>query len=250
MKLGRKLIALVLATALTMTCFVGCAREAVIPDNEEVVMVINEQEVKMGLTNFFVRYQQSLVESMYVAYMGNGAWNQKTENGDTYEEDMKKALLTELQKMIITVQKAEAYEVSLTEAELAEIEKAADAFDKANSKEVKQLVSGEKENAIEFFKLLKLSDKVNEAIEAKEEKEADTIEKWVKEAKIELKEDVWAKVSLDGLSVLPVEKEEEAKEDDKETDDKASETTDDVADKATDDAKKDATDAATDESAK
>ena len=138
MKLGRKLIALVLATALTMTCFVGCAREAVIPDNEEVVMVINEQEVKMGLTNFFVRYQQSLVESMYVMYMGNGAWNQKTENGDTYEEDMKKALLTELQKMIITVQKAEAYEVSLTEAELAEIEKAADAFDKANAKEVKQ----------------------------------------------------------------------------------------------------------------
>ena len=58
----------------------------------------------------------------------------------------------------------------------------------------------------------------------------------MKEAKIELKEDVWAKVSLDGLSVLPVEKEEEAKEDDKETDDKASgdkasETTDDVADK-------------------
>ena len=234
MKLGKKLIALVLATALTMTCFVGCAREAVIPDNKEVVMVINEQEVKMGLTNFFVRYQQSLVESMYVMYMGNGAWNQKTENGDTYEEDMKKALLTELQKMIITVQKAEAYEVSLTEAELAEIEKAADTFDKANAKEVKQLVSGEKENAVEFFKLLKLNDKVNEAIKAKGEKEADTIEKWVKEAKIELKEEVWAKISLDGLSVLTVEKEEDKKEDDKKTDDKQ---TDDKKADTTDDAK-------------
>lgn len=235
MKLGRKLIALVLATALTMTCFVGCAREAVIPDNEEVVMVINEQEVKMGLTNFFVRYQQSMVESIYVMYMGNGAWNQKTENGDTYEEDMKKALLTELQKMIITVQKAEAYEVSLTEDELEEIEKAADAFDKANSKEVKQLVSGEKENAIEFFKLLKLNDKVNEAIEAKKEKEADTIEKWVKEAKIELKEDVWAKISLDGLSVLAVQEEEDKKEDDKKTDDKKTDTTDDKTDDKTTD---------------
>ena len=345
MNLVKKLVALALATALVMTGFVGCARKAEIPNNDEVVMVINKEEVKMGITNFYVRYQQSLMESLYQSYMGPNVWKQEMEQGVTYEDNMKETLLKEFQKILIIVQHAEEYKVSLTDKELEAIDKAADSFDKENKKDVKELISGTKEIVTAYFKLVTLNDKMEDAIKAKADSEIsddeaaqkkmryvtftkkadaeeflkaakangsletyakekaketktqtfdkdsaildkavikaadslelngfadvvtvkdkddkkeyyvlqleslmdatataeakktmleerqkelydETVEKWVKDAKIDLKEKVWAKISLDGLSVLTVT--EEAKTDDKTKDDTTEDTSKDA----------------------
>ena len=167
MKLTKKVLALGLVLALTISGITGCKREAAVVDNKEVVMVVNGTEVTMGVANFFVRWQQSMVEGMYVSYMGENAWTLEMEDGVTYEQDMKDRLLEELQRMYIVTQHAEEYKVALSDQDVKDIEAAADSFVKENKDDAKKAVSGDKDVIIAYLKLLTLDQKMSDAIKAK-----------------------------------------------------------------------------------
>ena len=55
MKLTKKVLALAIVVALTISGITGCKREVAVVDNSEVVMVVNGTDVTMGVANFFVR---------------------------------------------------------------------------------------------------------------------------------------------------------------------------------------------------
>ncbi len=195
MKLGKKVIALALVLALTISGVTGCKREAAVVDNSEVVMVVNGTEVTMGIANFFVRWQQSMVEGMYVSYMGENAWTIEMEDGVTYEKDMKDRLLEELQRMYIVTQHAEEYQVTLSDQDVKDIEAAATSFVEENKDDAKKAVSGEKDVIVAYLKLLTLDKKMSDAIKAKADTnvtDAEAAQKKMAYAEFDKKEDAEA----------------------------------------------------------
>ena len=168
MKLLKKAVALVLVALMTMALFVGCAKDkAENLDQKEVVMVVGDTEVPMNIANFFVRYNQSMMEAMYTQYMGEDVWMQKVDKGVTYEDSVKESLLKELQKMYIVANHVADYKVELTEDEVKAIEAAADAFIAENKDEATQAkVSADKDTVIAYLKLHTINEKMAEAMKA------------------------------------------------------------------------------------
>ena len=168
MKFMKKTVALLLVAIIAMTVFVGCAKDKVETlDPTEVVMVVGETEVTMNIANFFVRYNQSLMESMYSQYIGEDVWMTEVEDGVTYEDNLKDSLMEELQKMYIITNHVADYKVALTEEEVKAIEAAADSFIAENkSDDVQTKVSGVKDTIVEYLKLYTLNEKMGEAMRA------------------------------------------------------------------------------------
>lgn len=168
MKLMKKVVALLLVALMTMSLFVGCAKDKnETLDPKEVVMVVGETEVTMNMANFFVRYNQSLMESVYQSYIGEDVWMMEVEKGVTYEDNLKDSLLEELQKMYIVTNHVADYKVELTEEEVKAIETAADSFIAENKDEAVQAkVSADKDTVIAYLKLYTLNEKMGKAMRA------------------------------------------------------------------------------------
>lgn len=176
MKLFKKTIALVMAAGLALTALTGCQKQKAI-DNSEIVMTVGDKKVELGMANFLARYQQPEGEymlDMYAAYGYAMDWSTEVEEGKTYEESVKEGVLETLQDFYILEAHAEEYNVALTEDELAKIDEAAAAFKEANTEEVYERVSGE--YAAEYFKLITIYEKVQDAIKANVDTEVDEAE--------------------------------------------------------------------------
>ena len=168
MKFMKKTVALLLVAVMAMTVFVGCAKDkAETLDPTEVVMVVGETEVTMNMANFFVRYNQSLMESVYASYIGEDVWMTEVEDGVTYEDSLKDSLLEELQKLYIVTNHVADYNVALTDEEVKAIEAAADSFIAENKDEDAQAkVSGDRDTVIAYLTLYTLNEKMGEAMRA------------------------------------------------------------------------------------
>ena len=166
MKSLKKVVALVAVAALSISALVGCQKQKPI-DNKEIVMTVGDKKVELGLANFFVRYQQSMMEQQMEMYQSYGyvmEWDMEVEEGKTYEESMKEDTLKSLQQLYVLDAHAADYKVALTDDETAKIEEAAKAFAKANKDEVKEKVSAE--YAAEYLRLATISEKMYEAVKA------------------------------------------------------------------------------------
>lgn len=164
MKKGmKKVVALAVVTAMSMTALMGCASSI---DNSEVVATVGDKEITAGLANFYTRYQQASVESYYESLIGENIWSLEIQDGYTYGDNIKETVMSTLQEMYLLDTHAADYEVALTEDEMAEIEAVVAAFDEANDEETKKLISGEPEFVTEMLRLTTLSEKVSAAIVA------------------------------------------------------------------------------------
>lgn len=165
--LMKKAVALTAVAAMAMTSLIGCTKAESV-DNNEVVAVVNDTEITAGVANFYIRYQQSAVETAYASMLGADMWKLQLseESDETYEESTKSDIIEDLQEMYVLMQHMEDYKVALTDAETAAIDKAAEAFVKANKEDVLAKVSGEKEIVAEVLKLLTISDKMYDAMVA------------------------------------------------------------------------------------
>lgn len=168
MKFMKKTVALLLVAVMAMTMFVGCAKDKEETlDPTEVVMVVGESEVTMNMANFFVRYNQSLMESVYSSYIGEDVWITEVEDGVTYEDSLKDSLLEELQKLYIVTNHVADYNVELSEDEVKAIEAAADSFMEENKDETAQAkVSADRDTVVAYLKLYTLNEKMGEAMRA------------------------------------------------------------------------------------
>lgn len=166
MKSLKKIVALAAVAALSISALTGCQKQKPI-DNKEIVMTVGDKKVELGLANFFVRYQQSMMEQQMEMYQSYGyamEWDMEVEKGKTYEESMKEDTLKSLQKLYVLDAHAADYKVALTDDETAKIEEVAKAFAKANKDEVKEKVSAE--YAAEYLRLVTISEKMYDAVKA------------------------------------------------------------------------------------
>ena len=105
MKSLKKIVALVAVAALSISALAGCQKQKPI-DNKEIVMTVGDKKVELGMANFFVRYQQSMMEQQMEMYQSYGyvmEWDMEVEEGKTYEESMKEDTLKSLQNFVYDI---------------------------------------------------------------------------------------------------------------------------------------------------
>ena len=163
----KKLMALLLAGALTVSAFIGCG-----VDKDATVATLGEQEVSLGLVNFMSRYQQAQISEAYVYYFGKDVWTQDlSSNGTTMEEDMINEVVEEVHEMYTLKAHMSDYNVEITAEEEAAIAEAVKAFMEANSKEALDELGATEEIVTEMLTLRTIKEKMSVEIKADVDRE-------------------------------------------------------------------------------
>lgn len=165
MQLRKRAAMAAAAAALAATTITGCSGSL---DTEAVVMTVGDEEVTLGVANFYARMTQAQYETYYLSMMSSNGmtmtaedmWNQEYE-GETTEQTTKDGLLESLQNMYLISQHAEEYGVSLTEEEQDAISEAAAQFDEDNTDEAKEAVSGYKKDIEKYLELVTIQSKMD-----------------------------------------------------------------------------------------
>ena len=162
-RFGKKAAVLAAAGALTALSVTGCSGSI---NTDAVVVTVGDEEITLGVANFYARMTQGQYETYYAGFMGITAkemWTQEAD-GDTTKE----ALLVSLEDLYLISQHAGEYEVSLSEDEHKAIEEAVKKFDEANTDEAKEIVSGYRKDAQKYLELVtvsqKMADKMKEGV--------------------------------------------------------------------------------------
>lgn len=158
---GKKAAVLTAAGVLAATAVTGCSGSI---NTDAVVATVGDDEISLGVANFYARMTQGQYETYYASMMGttgDAMWTQEAGEDQTYEESVKDSLMENLENMYLISQHAADYEVSLTEEEEDAIAEAAAQFDEDNTDEAKETVSGYRKDIEEFLRLATIQTKMD-----------------------------------------------------------------------------------------
>ena len=158
---GKKAAVLTAAGVLAATAVTGCSGSI---NTDAVVATVGDDEISLGVANFYARMTQGQYETYYASMMGttgDAMWTQEAGEDQTYEESVKDGLLENLENMYLISQHAADYEVSLTEEEEDAIAEAAAQFDEDNTDEAKETVSGYRKDIEEVLRLATIQTKMD-----------------------------------------------------------------------------------------
>ena len=157
----KKAAVLTAAGVLAAMSVTGCSGSI---DTDAVVATVGDEDITLGVANFYARMMQGQYETYYASMMGTTAeemWVQDAGDGKTYEESMKDSILENLETMYIISQHAADYEVSLSEDEQKAIEDPAEKFSEDNTEEAKEIVSGYQKHIEKFLELSTIQNKMD-----------------------------------------------------------------------------------------
>ena len=160
-RFGKKAAILTAAGALAAMSVTGCSGSI---NTDAVVATVGDEDITLGVANFYARMTQGQYETYYASMMGTtgeAMWTQEAGEDQTYEESVKDSLMENLQNMYLISQHAADYEVSLTEDEKDAISEAAEQFSEANTDEAKEVVSGYKKDVEKFLELATIQTKID-----------------------------------------------------------------------------------------
>ena len=158
---GKKAAVLTAAGVLAAMSVTGCSGSI---DTDAVVATVGDEDITLGVANFYARMMQGQYETYYAGMMGTTAeemWSQDAGDGKTYEESMKDSILESLENMYIISQHAQDYEVTLSEDEQKAIEDAAAKFSDDNTEDAKEIVSGYQKHIEKFLELSTIQNKMD-----------------------------------------------------------------------------------------
>lgn len=162
-KYVKRIVSVALIAMLVLTSFVGCGKkEATKLDESAILMTVGEEKVTVGLAHFYIRYQQSLMETVFGT--DSTKWQVKLEDGTTREEAIRTAIVEQLQELYIIYGHAKDYDIELEKTELEYIDSLAKEFEKSNSKEAQEKAGATKENAAEYMRLSMMVMKIKGAM--------------------------------------------------------------------------------------
>ena len=157
----KKAVLLTAAGALAAMAVTGCSGSI---NTDAVVATVGEDDITLGVANFYARMTQGQYETYYASMMGTtgeAMWTQEAGEGQNYEESVKDSLMENLENMYLISQHAADYEVSLTKEEEDAISEAAAQFDEDNTDEAKEIVSGYRKDIEEFLRLATIQTKMD-----------------------------------------------------------------------------------------
>lgn len=158
---GKKAAVLTAVGVLAATTVTGCSGSI---NTDAVVATVGDDEITLGVANFYARMTQVQYETYYAGMMGTtgeAMWTQEAGEDQTYEESVKDGLMENLENMYLISQHAAEYDVSLTEEEEDAIADAAAQFDEDNTDEAKETVSGYRKDIEEFLRLATIQTKMD-----------------------------------------------------------------------------------------
>lgn len=156
---AKKVIAMLLAATLSVTAFTGCSI-----NKTATVATLDKEDIKLGLVNFMIRYQEAGYDDMYIQYMGEGYWDKTVSGNNTVLETWKKNAIEEAHELYTLKAHQSDYDVEVSDDEKKEIKKAAEKFMKANSDDVIDEMSATEEIVEEYLELRLIKSKMYAAI--------------------------------------------------------------------------------------
>lgn len=156
---AKKVIAMLLVATLSVTAFTGCTI-----NKNATVATLDKEDIKLGLVNFMIRYQEAGYDDMYIQYMGEGYWDKTVSGNNTVLETWKKNAIEEAHELYTLKAHQSDYDVAVSDDEKKEIEKAAKKFMKANSDDVIDEMSATQEIVEEYLELRLIKSKMYAAI--------------------------------------------------------------------------------------
>lgn len=157
----KRLVALIGAVLMIATTMGGCTKM----DPEQTIATVGGVEIKLDLANFYARYQQTQIETLYGSSMGGAdMWRQPQGDGITYENAMKESILDNLIMMHILETKQKEYAISLSEEEKAKITEATQEFLNANEEATKEVISANADTVERVLTLLTIETKMRTAM--------------------------------------------------------------------------------------
>ena len=163
-RFGKKAAAVAAISVMASMSFTGCSGSI---DSDAVVATVGDEEMTLGVANFYARMTQGQYETYLASMMGTTAeemWAQESGEGSTYEETTKDGIMETLENMYLMSQHAEEYGVTLTDEEREAITAAAEQFDADNADEVKAVVSGYKKDVEKVLELVTIQSKMYDAM--------------------------------------------------------------------------------------
>ena len=164
MRLGKRAAVVTAAGVLAAASVTGCSGSI---DTEAVVATVGDEEITLGVANFYARLTQGEYETYYASMMGMTAedmWAQEYDEDTTFEEQTKDSIMESLEDMYVLSQHAADYDVALTEDEENAISDAADQFDADNTDQAKEAVSGYKKDIEKVLELVTIQNKMDSAM--------------------------------------------------------------------------------------
>jgi parvulin-like peptidyl-prolyl isomerase len=128
------------------------------------VATLDKEDIKLGLVNFMIRYQEAGYDDMYIQYMGEGYWDKTVSGNNTVLETWKKNAIEEAHELYTLKAHQSDYDIEVSDDEKKEIKKAAEKFMKANSDDVIDEMSATEEIVEEYLELRLIKSKMYAAI--------------------------------------------------------------------------------------
>lgn len=155
------LFALLLTVATAVT---GCSGRITLDGTAEAASV-NGVSIPLSEVNFYLRYQQAQMQSMYGAYFGEDFMSQDLmATGTPYGETIRDTVVDTLEEYYIVEANAEDLGVSLSEEEKAAASEAAQAFLAANDSETLEAMTADEAAVTHVLELAALQSKVYQTL--------------------------------------------------------------------------------------
>ena len=164
MRLGKRAAAVTAAGVLAAVSVTGCSGSI---DTDAVVATVGDEEITLGVANFYARLTQGEYETYYASMMGMTAedmWAQEYDEDTTFEEQIKNSVMESLEDMYVLSQHAADYDIALTEEEESAISDAAEQFEADNTDAAKEAVSGYKKDIEKVLELVTIQNKMDSAM--------------------------------------------------------------------------------------
>ena len=155
------LFALLLTVATAVT---GCSGRITLDGTAEAASV-NGVSIPLSEVNFYLRYQQAQMQSMYGAYFGEDFMSQDLMGtGTPYGETIRDTVVDTLEEYYIVEANAEDLGVSLSEEEKAAASEAAQAFLAANDSETLEAMTADEAAVTHVLELAAFQSKVYQTL--------------------------------------------------------------------------------------
>lgn len=164
MRLGKRAAAVTAAGVLAAVSVTGCSGSI---DTDAVVATVGDEEITLGVANFYARLTQGEYETYYASMMGMTAedmWAQEYDEDTTFEEQIKDSVMESLEDMYVLSQHAADYDIALTEEEESAISDVAEQFEADNTDAAKEAVSGYKKDIEKVLELVTIQNKMDSAM--------------------------------------------------------------------------------------
>lgn len=156
MKIGKRIAAGFLASALTIGTLAGCSSSLRGVKKEDyptlTAAVYGTQEIPLSEVSYYLRNTQYFYEMIYGSYYGEDMWTMTNGGSKSMEAGVKENVLSKIYQIYVLDEKASELGIALTEEDQQKIETAVDEYLSGTVQKVLDAVGLDRDGLIELYR--------------------------------------------------------------------------------------------------